>query len=751
MIELLAVVVSEPTSAPLWGLLIFAAGMYPVGFMLGSSCSPCCNPCTLCTSGRLPETVTATLSGFPDSIPVQGPDLISLSFASCFGSGASAEVTDPGGDPDTDKGPISAVEVTNGGSGYAVLGRVAPTLTISGGSGSGATFTPTLTSTNDGCGVPTWSLDSVSVSGGTGYVHLSQLTISAASGDTEVSAATATVYTATEPTLSVAGTATATVTLVDNLDGTWGVDSVTVTSGGSGYVDGDPLVIEYDTDDVEVTPAVGVYRTVRLQPTVSIEPFAPFASGTGATLSATLSQTTGPDGRDAWQVASATITAAGSGYTVGDLIAAFNTNPSGIGADGFIVGEVTSTNGTGGITALTASGGLFYDLSDELDEVEVSSGGEYYHETGIPQSVNVDGGGSYYREDASEDPLVSSITITITQTAPSTGSGATLLAVVDDDTASETFGQITGITIDDGGDDYLAWEFVGTELCCGAYLNGTEVVLQKDPADPCRYVHIFCGGYRLLEDSVGSPRIIESLLLTVAFNGEGVPATASLSGERTNPDTVGPAACSQSWTGESPTSCADFSLTATNDSGASIAVTAGGDYNATAKYPNPYVSTNVGPYASACHVCCRGEEAPPDEIEVEVTDTWNTSRPSGLGDFSGTYVLPANNPFPLWWQFSGSPTNDNLNPIAALSVKIRHEACEQACSQCPPKCEVQVDATIYHFFGANNSSFIAYNFFSLGGQEDQCGYCVETPICSPSGESGSFGDLSKTAGTVTIS
>ena len=58
---------AEPTALILWSLLAFAAGMYPVGLMLGSTCSPCCGtPCTQCTQGSLPDTVTVTLSGFPN-------------------------------------------------------------------------------------------------------------------------------------------------------------------------------------------------------------------------------------------------------------------------------------------------------------------------------------------------------------------------------------------------------------------------------------------------------------------------------------------------------------------------------------------------------------------------------------------------------------------------------------------------------------------------------------------------------------
>lgn len=66
MLELLAQV--DPLSALLAGLWLFAAGMFPVGFMLGGSCSQCCNPdpCVCASGERLPETITVTLDGFED-------------------------------------------------------------------------------------------------------------------------------------------------------------------------------------------------------------------------------------------------------------------------------------------------------------------------------------------------------------------------------------------------------------------------------------------------------------------------------------------------------------------------------------------------------------------------------------------------------------------------------------------------------------------------------------------------------------
>ena len=168
--NVLLALLAEPQSMLAFLLLTFAAGMYPVGMFFGSVCGRCCE-CADCDAGMLPDTVTVAISGYDDEY-VQGPDLAFLSFTSNYGSGAEGKVTAPSGDPATDKGPISAVSVTSGGSGYAVLGRVAPTLTISDpyyGGGTGATFTPTLANTKNANGYDLWSLASVAASGGTGY------------------------------------------------------------------------------------------------------------------------------------------------------------------------------------------------------------------------------------------------------------------------------------------------------------------------------------------------------------------------------------------------------------------------------------------------------------------------------------------------------------------------------------------------------------------------------------------------------
>lgn len=415
MIELLAQV--DPFAGLMACLWLFAAGMFPAGFMLGATCSDCCiGPCDLCTEGTLPNTLTVTFSGMTGEVRTE--DFIVLSVSSCFGSGAAARVTAPGGDRDEDKGPISAVSVTNGGSGYAKLGRIAPTLTISGGSGTGATFTPTLTNYQDECGLDYWSVTELTPSGGTGYVEGETVTVEPAAGDTVDSYAYGTIVLKRfQPTLSIAGDADLTINYTNNNDGTWSIASVTVNDGGSVYTDGDPLEIELGDGDILLPPG-------------------------GAAL----------------------------------------------------VGRVTA-------------GGA-------LDSVDVDFGAYYYRTTGEPDSVTLAWYGVYYRESAAATPYVSATVNVLSQSGPSAGSGANLIAVVDDDPSSETFGEITGVTVEDGGDGYLAYE---TLKNCVQRWDGRSVVVRRvvsqDTSD-CVYA---------FQCEADNECGLERELLTVSYNGPGNP------------------------------------------------------------------------------------------------------------------------------------------------------------------------------------------------------------------------------------
>jgi hypothetical protein len=69
MLDLLAVIAADPLSASAWAILLLAGGMYPVGFMLGASCSACCNPSVPCTcthfaNGEINDTYRCPYTGW---------------------------------------------------------------------------------------------------------------------------------------------------------------------------------------------------------------------------------------------------------------------------------------------------------------------------------------------------------------------------------------------------------------------------------------------------------------------------------------------------------------------------------------------------------------------------------------------------------------------------------------------------------------------------------------------------------------
>jgi len=543
----------------------------------------------------LPSSGTATVRCASES-----RQLITLSLSSCFGSGATAEVTAPVGYERADRGPITAAGASPG-SGYAKLARVAPTLTVSGGSGAGLTVTPTLASTNDACGIPTWKIASVTFSGGTGYANGETLTVSTKAGDTTKAGAVLTVQTdpRSQPTLTASvsgGTgATLTPTLASNGGSpqTWGVASVSVSGSTSGYTDGAAVTFSYGANVTEQAAAVATIKTARATPTIT----ASVSGGSGASLTVTLSQSpTTPSDTALWHVDSVTVADGGTGYTDGDAVtftvtdgeqvtAASGTiatdagreNPNltpyvwgvngttggsgavlsatmvsneddpetwGVaainvidGGSGYEAGEyfwysefgtgfasippyylvetdgwlITSVDGNGAITGVgldgyggigkfykatgngviqsvtITGGGDYYKATTSIARVVVTNGGQYYYYTGIPTGVTVTSGGAYYREDASLPPYVADVTVTINQLMPSEGTGAELSAVIDTDTGSATFGQITGINIDNAGDGYLAQRTAYPDglllMCLDA--NGTQ---DEDlPSDGVRY------------------------------------------------------------------------------------------------------------------------------------------------------------------------------------------------------------------------------------------------------------------------
>lgn len=444
---------------------------------------PSCGRCG-CECGRLPYTVTATFSDLPQRNRTAECE---LSLSACFGSGAAGVVMQPGGCTNTptcgcdesDAGPITEVLLTSGGSCYAVLGREEPEVTATVGGGTGAELEVTLSEVADNCGLPVWEVTKVNViEPGAGY-FLSPVTFKAVAPGIESDAATATVseLTPEEPlviSLSASGGSGASFSVSVAQSGTspgrWEISGVAVTSGGSGYFDGTSLTVNSGPPLVEEVAAVLVLRTAREAP--ALDAF-PFSGGTGADFSISVVQS----GSDPaiFSADSISVTSPGSGYVNGDTFQIFSVGGV-TESSGF---ATATTDGSGGLVSLSITdGGAFYLDTGEAESVEVQSGGSYYNGDGIV-AVAVSYGGRYYLENRDLPALVAEVAVT-----PCGGGwGASITATVDDDVDSDTFGQVTKLNIDSGGDGYLSWTW---DAGCLDRLNGESLVLRA--IDPHRIV-----------------------------------------------------------------------------------------------------------------------------------------------------------------------------------------------------------------------------------------------------------------------
>jgi hypothetical protein len=718
MLDLLAAIVSsDPPALLAWLILAFAAGMYPVGIMLGSSCSPCCNsnPCTQCTQGELPETLTVTFNGLQDRTP--GPDLCLLTFSAPYGSGAAGKVTAPGGDPATDKGPISAVSLTSGGSGYAKLGRVAPTITATGGTGTGATFTVSKTSANDANGIPSWGVTGVTWTGSTsGYVDGDQITFDVAAGDTAEQGAAATIRTVrTAPTVTASASggsgATFGVTIAPNgtTPQTWSVTGVTVTNGGTGYPASGYLNFDVASGDTEEQSADVVFYSGRVAPTVSATAG---GYGTGAVLSASLASATGWDGQTYWYLSGVSITNGGSGYAEFDPVNVNVTDGEGYGA----YAEVTSVDGSGAITGIAVYwGGEYYKSNGIIQSVEFGwgGGGTYYRDAGEISGISVEAGGKYFREDASLSPYVATVTVGVSQTAPSNGTGATLTATVNSDTASANFGKITGVSVGNGGTNYLAWQWRNTK-CCGWYWNGKPVVLKRlnyGSGDACYYQHRMCGGW----NNRGAKGLV-----ALQYNGPSAPPTLSLLTELSSE--LNPAQqCNTSFAASgNVTNCSEWSgVSFSASGGATATVSAGGEYDTLYKANN------------SCHPCCQGEEDMPPELEAQISGlkfrVGNEDVAQSVTCVLGRYGAGYSGSIP-----SGRP-NVDYQPIIEYQTCYGGETVDNtgadSCDHCIKKCRVR--AFIGGFGFDSRICLDRFGHFIT----NQCDICEDVPLCDFTGKS----------------
>jgi len=371
-----------------------------------------------------------------------------------LGSGAAATATAV-----TD-GAISEVTVTDGGADYAYLEiiRVEPTVIaeISSYAGSGAVLSLTLEETTDNQNEAVWEVATLTLdNAGIGYYPSDFIDFTVTDGDVQSNASASFLLNRQEPTLgldlpfSLGTGATFTLSLTQTTDSNgedvWAVDSVTVTNGGAGYGLSEFAVVDV-IDGVEQSSASFQVLTRRVEPTVTAT--IPFPQGgSGVVLAVTLSQTTDFSGRAAWQVASVAVTNGGAGYDIGEFVSI------NLVAGTFLSGASVSATVSGGVvqSISVSSGGLYYLDSDEIEEVNVFSGGEYYKTDGSIASVTLNSGGQYYKEEVTENVIVEDVVVSV---GSPTGTGADLVAVIDEDPGSATFGQIIEITIVDGGESY---------------------------------------------------------------------------------------------------------------------------------------------------------------------------------------------------------------------------------------------------------------------------------------------------------
>jgi hypothetical protein len=362
-------------------------------------------------------------------------------------------------------GAIEEADVTNGGSDYAYLEviRVEPTVTasVSSSTGSGADLGVTLNQTTDSNGKDVWEVSEVTVnSAGSGYESFDFVQFSVPGGEEQSPAFANLRFNRQEPTLGIAlpfangNGATFSVSLTQTTDSNgedvWEIDSVTVTNGGSGYSEFGEFAQVDLIDGVEQSFASFQVFNKRVQPTVTAD--VPFSTnGTGASLSATLSQTTDFSGRPAWEVASVSVLNGGTGYESFDFIQF--TLSSGTELSGAF-GSLTVSGGVIQSVAIS-DGGLYYIVTDEIEEVSVSVKGEFYKTDGSIAAVVVTDGGEYYEDQQTNNVIVEDVQVVVLS---NTGEDAEIEAVIDDDPNSGTFGQIVDLVVIEGGKNYAQME-----------------------------------------------------------------------------------------------------------------------------------------------------------------------------------------------------------------------------------------------------------------------------------------------------
>lgn len=150
-------------------------GLYDPTYKTKASCEVC-----FITNYSCYEQLQTQCDGTCPDGTVAMSDLVSLQFLGCFGSGGTASVS-------IGCGSILSATITQSGGGYAIPGRVAPTLMASvNGTGDGAELFVTLAQEQDICGVDYWSVASLGVTAtGSGYTEGDPVVFTLGPGDTQ--------------------------------------------------------------------------------------------------------------------------------------------------------------------------------------------------------------------------------------------------------------------------------------------------------------------------------------------------------------------------------------------------------------------------------------------------------------------------------------------------------------------------------------------------------------------------------------
>lgn len=484
------------------------------------------NELCCCNCGCLPYTVTAVFDSLVDKTHSQH---CKIEITSSVGGSAWGVGMMPGGDDPDDRGPLTSVLLIDGGSGYATMGREPPTLVNIKGSGEDAIFTPVLVINPDlgqGPTCPVWSIESISVSGGTGYTDGEFLKITAAKHDTvfDFPAAIAQLKTKVQRvqpnvTASVDGGQDAQLSVSlqqdNNNPPNWYVTNVNVQNGGSGYFQqypgiGETLPVSFSANggttvsnaDVRAYPAVKMPENLITETT---------GSGVDAEFELTFEPImieywdNGIREALCWQFATVNILNGGSNYSIGDYIGRVVPGDLTTGENqGWFY--ITNVDENGAILTmdLQYAGRFRESINGSIAGTYVRGGGAYYLDVGNgqPLEVNVISGGGFYHIDPDTPSCVADITVT----PCGGGQDAEIIAIVDEDARSPTFGQIIDLEIENGGDGYLVWKWTDT---VHSELNGKEFVLRANI--PKRLVELeikscFGGGAEAVIDNRG-PKI----------------------------------------------------------------------------------------------------------------------------------------------------------------------------------------------------------------------------------------------------